>query len=156
LITSGHIGRFCSISPGCTIGLQEHPLALLSTSPQLYGDDNLFGVPRYWEEFAAPPSIGSDVWIGAQVVVLQGVHIGHGAVIAAGAVITRDIPPYAIVGGVPAKVIRMRFDDEIVQHLIKLQWWDWPVQTLRQHASLFCADTQEVLSRLKMVVNSEI
>jgi len=154
LVISGHIGRFCSISPACTIGLQEHPLTLLSTSPLLYGDDNVLGEPRRWEEITAPPQIGSDVWIGAHAVILQGVSIGHGAVIAAGAVVTRDVPPYAVVGGVPAKVIKMRFSEETVRALLELSWWDWPLETLQRHAALFALNEAELLSQLKAVLNN--
>ncbi len=132
IVIAAVIGRFCSISPGCSIGLQNHPLALLSTSPLIYGDDNILGVSPWWSEITAPPEIGSDVWIGTRAIVLQGVTIGHGAVVAAGAVVTRDVAPYAIVGGVPARHISMRFTEATVLRLLELKWWESPLESLRQ------------------------
>lgn len=80
-------------------------------------------------------SIGHDVWIGARAVVMDGVRIGDGAVIAAGSVITKDVPPYAIVGGVPAKIIRHRFGEELIQQLLIAPWWDDDLATLRSRAA---------------------
>lgn len=125
------IGRYCSIAAGVRIGEPEHPTDWLATSPFQYDADR-FG----WHSsaagadvlpargFNAPPVvIGNDVWIGANAVLLRGVTVGDGAVVASGAVVTRDVPPYAIVGGVPARVIRYRFDEELVAELLELQWW---------------------------------
>ena len=77
--------------------------------------------------------IGNDVWIGYEAVILAGVTIGDGAVIGARAVVTKDIPPYTIVGGVPAKPIRKRFPQETIDHLLKIKWWNWPEERIRQH-----------------------
>ena len=125
------IGRYCSIAAGVRIGDPDHPTDWLSTSPFQY-DGRRFG----WHPSAAegttiaphgflraPTVIGNDVWIGANAVVLKGVRVGDGAVIAAGAVVTRDVPPYAIVGGVPAKVIRYRFEPDLVAELLDVAWW---------------------------------
>jgi acetyltransferase-like isoleucine patch superfamily enzyme len=139
VVGSGTIGRFCSIGYACGIGMHEHPLEFLSTSPHLYGGRNLFGAKATWDDFPRPPTIGSDVWIGSNVTVLQGVTVGHGAVIAAGAVVTRDVPPYAIVGGVPAKVIRYRFQPEVVRELLALSWWDLPLARIRALGPVFLA-----------------
>ena len=76
--------------------------------------------------------IGNDVWIGYEAVVMAGVHIGDGAVVAARAVVTRDVPPYAIVGGVPARIIRMRFDERTIARLLETAWWDWPADRIRR------------------------
>ena len=76
--------------------------------------------------------IGNDVWIGYEAVIMAGVHIGDGAIIAARAVVTKDVPPYTIVGGTPAKEIRKRFDTEVIQQLLKLKWWDWSTNKIRQ------------------------
>ncbi|MEM5663830.1 CatB-related O-acetyltransferase [Bacillus toyonensis] len=105
-IISGIIGKFCSISYGCQIGMSEHPTNYISTSPYSYGSSNIFGITPYFEEVHSPPIIGNDVWIGGRVIILQGVTIGDGAIIAAGAVVNKDVPPYTIVGGVPAKPIK--------------------------------------------------
>ncbi|KRF13738.1 hypothetical protein ASG90_12905 [Nocardioides sp. Soil797] len=125
------IGRYCSFAAGIRIGEPDHPTSWLSSSPFQY-DARRFG----WHSSASdaevvqetpfvrgPARIGNDVWIGANAVLLRGITVGDGAVIAAGAVVTRDVPPYAIVGGVPAKVIRHRFDESTIAELLDLQWW---------------------------------
>ena len=77
--------------------------------------------------------IGNDVWIGFEAVVMAGVHIGDGAIIGARAVVTKDVPPYTIVGGVPAREIRKRFDADTIDRLLQLQWWDWPIEKIREN-----------------------
>ncbi len=133
ILVSGRIGKFCSIGAYCQIGPHEHPVAFGSTSPFIYGRSNILGVPAEYDECAAPPAIGNDVWIGSLAVVLQRVKVGDGAVIAAGAVVTKDVPAYAIVGGVPARVLRMRFDDETAQSLLTSRWWDLSPGELRMN-----------------------
>jgi acetyltransferase-like isoleucine patch superfamily enzyme len=139
VIGSGTVGRFCSIGYACGIGMHEHPLGFLSTSPHLYGEQNLFGAEATWDDFPNPPTIGSDVWIGSNVTILQGVTVGHGAVIAAGAVVTKDVPPYAIAVGVPARVVRQRFPPDVVRELLELRWWDLPLERLRALRGVFLA-----------------
>jgi acetyltransferase-like isoleucine patch superfamily enzyme len=146
VIGSGTIGKFCSIAYYCQIGLYEHPLSFLSTSPHTYGEQNFFGVPRPWNEFQHPPSIGNDVWIGSGAQVLQGLSIGDGAVVAAGAVVTKDVPPYAVVGGVPARIIRYRFDVARRKELLRLKWWDTPVTDMKRLMEMFSAGELEVQS----------
>ena len=109
------VGKYCSIGPNFCCGLGIHPTNLLSTSPCLY--------PEKVEEHKQT-TIGNDVFIGANVIVLDGVTIADGAVIGAGAVVTKDIPPYAVAVGVPAKVIKYRFDDETIKRLLSTQWWN--------------------------------
>lgn len=118
------IGRFSSIGPRVLAGTGEHPSNLLVTSPKLYSP-----LPAFRER--APVTIGNDVWIGAHAFLRDGVTIADGAIIAAGAVVTRDIPPYHIYGGVPAKLIRPRFDADIIARLVALAWWNWPEDRLR-------------------------
>lgn len=128
------IGRYCSIAPDVIIGPGEHPTDLLSTHPFVFGGGgNRFkGVPEYEAICLNGGStirhretiIGNDVWIGARAYISQGVTLGDGCVVAAGAVVTRDVEPYAIVGGVPARKIRMRFEPQIVERLIALEWWN--------------------------------
>jgi virginiamycin A acetyltransferase len=131
IIASGRVGRFCSIGSNCQIGMADHPLEFLSTSPLLYGPRNVFGDGSHWEHYGEAPEIGSDVWIGAQVVIRQGVTVGHGAVLGAGAVAVKDVPPYAIAAGVPARILRYRFSPGTVERLLESRWWELPVDDLQ-------------------------
>lgn len=126
------IGRFCSIAPNVTIGLGEHPIDYVSTHPAFFGAAGMFpelngvlGVARTKKQLSFAPSIGNDVWIGTGAVIARGVKIGNGAVIGAGAFVNKDVPDYAIVVGEPARVVRLRFDDSIVERLLELSWWKY-------------------------------
>jgi acetyltransferase-like isoleucine patch superfamily enzyme len=135
-----HVGKFCSIAGDCAIGMGTHSLKYKSTSPIFTSRQNSIG--EQWvdtdsyEEYKEI-NIGNDVWIGQRVLVMGGVNIGDGAVIGAGAVVTKDVPPYAIVGGVPAKIIRYRFKPETIKKLLKEQWWDNPEIYLKKHINEF-------------------
>ena len=140
-IAYAQIGRFCSIAPGATIGLEAHPVRdYVSTHPIFY-----LRAPGVGYDFVDHSKrsdyqhtiVGHDVWIGANALIMDGISVGHGAVIGAGAVVTRDVPPYAIVGGVPAKLIRYRFDGEIIERLLAVRWWDRPAEWIRQHVVEF-------------------
>ena len=133
------IGRFCTISPGLTVGDGQHPTHYLSTHPFQY-KGVAFDYCREWVEFRtsiepieqpAVGWIGSDVWIGGNVTMMRGIRVGHGSIIAPGSVVTRDVPPYAIVEGVPARVREYRFEPEIIARLLKLQWWDYTLKSLQ-------------------------
>ncbi len=129
------IGRYCCISGDIDWGGEAHPMDWVSTFPLTYDENPLPGVGNFFrsqgvsierepfESSVRPIVIGNDVWIGRGAFISGGVRIGDGAVIAARAVVTKDVPPYAIVGGTPARVIRMRFSDDIVARLLKTQWW---------------------------------
>jgi acetyltransferase-like isoleucine patch superfamily enzyme len=132
IITSGIIGKYCSIGPNCQIGLENHALHLPSTSPYLYGKNNILGTEEKFKELYAPPVIENDVWIGGNAVILQGVKIGTGAVVAAGAVVTKDVEPYAIVGGIPAKFIKYRFNSNTIEYLLESQWWEKSTEEIKK------------------------
>ncbi|WP_082712198.1 CatB-related O-acetyltransferase [Vibrio tritonius] len=120
IIINTKIGRYCSIGPGTKIGLGLHPIDKLSTSPFIY-NKSLFKEKRK-DDFELV-EIGNDVWIGANALVMGGVKIATGAVIGSGAVVTHDVEPYEIVVGVPAKVIKKRFNDEKIAELLSSEWW---------------------------------
>lgn len=139
IIFSGTIGRFCSIAHNAQIGAEQHPVRHLSTSPRIYGRNSVVGTMPGVDEFPSPPVIGSDVWVGSAASIMQGVSVGHGAIIAAGAVVTKDVAPYSIVGGVPAKQIGTRFPDELIAHLLSLKWWDYDDDQLKSLAPMVAA-----------------
>lgn len=131
------IGKFCSIACGAKFifNSANHTMSSLSTYP----------FPLFFEEWGLEKTrvteswdnkgdiiIGNDVWIGYEVVILAGVKIGDGAIIGTQAVVTKDVPPYTIVGGIPAKPIRKRFNEETIRRLLELKWWDWPEQKISQ------------------------
>ena len=131
------IGKFCSIACGVKFlfNCANHTLKSLST----------YTFPLFYEEWGLEKSnvatawdnkgdiiIGNDVWIGYEAVIMAGVSIGDGAIIATHAVVTKDVPPYTIVGGVPAKEIRKRFDADTIKRLLMLKWWDWSTDKIRQ------------------------
>lgn len=136
-INNSSIGKFCSIGPGVKMGMGQHPVDIfVSTSPYFYAPVDFkkfsFADKIYYNEHTRI-NVGSDVWIGANAMIMDGVSIGHGAVIAAGAVVTQDVPDYAIFGGIPARYIKSRFPEEVVQQLLKDSWWDKGEEWLKQH-----------------------
>ena len=134
------IGKFCSIACGAKFlfNSANHTLRSLSTYPFpiFYEEWGLEGkdIRQAWDN-KGDIVIGNDVWIGYQAVILAGVTVGDGAIIGSRAVVTRDVPPYTIVGGVPAKPIRKRFDEETIARLRALRWWDWDQETIRRAIS---------------------
>jgi len=129
------IGKFCSIAANTRINALEHPLERLTTHKVSYRPNEYFrylGVDKDFRERrrSKQVTIGHDVWIGHGAVILPGIAIGNGAVIGANAVVTRDVQPYEIVAGMPAKVLRLRFAPEIAVRIERLSWWDWPAERL--------------------------
>lgn len=140
VIMHTNIGAFCSIAWGVTIGPANHSYDRISTHSFLY--NNVDGIRPENEEaaydrFSEKCELGNDVWIGAGAIILRNVVIGDGAIVASGAVVTKDIPPYAIVAGVPAKVIKYRFSDEIIQKLLEMQWWNQKDDFIRDNYRFF-------------------
>ncbi|MBV4490331.1 CatB-related O-acetyltransferase [Pseudomonas oryzicola] len=121
------IGRFCSIGSGCTIGQEKntHPSTWVSTHPFQYENSRLSYVPEL-----SYANIGHDVWIGAGATILEGVTVGTGAIIATQALVSRDVPPYAIVGGNPARIIRFRHSDDVIERLLNSRWWELDISML--------------------------
>ena len=134
------IGKFCSIASDVTIAPGIHPTDFASTCPIFFSTYKQCGMTfaerNHFVE-TMPVSIGHDVWIGSKVFIADGITIGNGAIVGAGAVITKNVPPYAIMGGVPAKIIRYRFDEQTIERLLKSCWWDWPEEVLRTRQPLF-------------------
>ena len=134
-ISNCSIGKFCSIGPNFCCGLGVHPTNGISTAPMFYSTAKQNGTTLCKEnklEESLHTTIGNDVFIGANVTVLDGVTISDGAVIGAGAVVTKDIPPYAIAVGVPAKVVRYRFDEKTIKAMLEKQWWNGTEEDLQQ------------------------
>ncbi len=137
VINRATIGKFCSISSDVKIGLGSHPYnKFVSTSPYFYAPLDFkkfsFADKLYFQEHK-DTIIGNDVWIGANVILMDGVKLGNGTIIAAGAVVTKDVNPYEIVGGIPAKRIKQRFDDEDIIFLENFKWWRKDFNWLREN-----------------------
>lgn len=143
------VGSYCSIGPDvlflCKV---DHPLSHPSTYPfktRLWHPDQ----PNSDAITKGPITLGHDVWIGARAIILSGVSIGTGAVVAAGAIVTKDVPPYAIVGGNPARIIKKRFDDQQIEQLLATRWWECSDAELRQMADLLYGDVDAFIEALQ-------
>lgn len=149
IIRMTKLGRYCSIGNNVQMGIGTHPTKVyVSTHPAFFSTSKergfTFAQKDTFEELTYIDterkyvlSIGNDVWVGSNVIFTDGLQIGDGAIVAAGAVVTKDVPPYAIVGGVPAKIIRYRFTDEEIEKLISIKWWQWDIAKLKQQSHLF-------------------
>ncbi|WP_297323743.1 chloramphenicol acetyltransferase [uncultured Bartonella sp.] len=129
------VGRFCSIASNVRLNALEHPMERASTHKMTYRPNEYFRFMTLDSAFrerrhSKRVVIGHDVWVGHGAVIMPDIAIGHGAVIGANAVVTKDVIPYEIVGGVPARHIRMRFPDDIIQQLLDLSWWNWPLNII--------------------------
>ena len=132
------IGAFCSISWNVSIGGANHDYNRVTTHSFLYSKDyGFFDDEPGYDRFTDQCVIGNDVWIAANACICRGVKVGDGAVIAAGAVVTHDVEPYTIVAGVPAKPIKKRFSDEIIQLLLESKWWELPDDVIKENFELF-------------------
>ena len=135
------IGRYCSINDTAHI-YGNHHMELVTSYPLSNPlvnswEEYINGRGKRIKSINNPVSIGNDVWIGANVCIMPGINIGDGAVLTAGAIVTKDVPPYAIVGGVPAKVIKYRFSEDIITKLLEIKWWDWEEDKFKENIDLF-------------------
>ena len=140
LIQNAKIGKFCSIANEVLIGLGKHPIEHFSTSPLFYRINNPLKIKLIesnsdFNEYL-PIDIGNDVWIGTRAIIMDGVTIGNGAIIAANSVVTKDVLPYAIVGGIPAKIIKYRFNSNKIEILQSLHWWKWDLRKIESNFEL--------------------
>lgn len=140
IIHDTKIGKFCSISACCVIGLPSHPTNHLSTSPIFTSPSN--ALKETWVnekvyESKISVDIGNDVWIGYGAMIPNNIKVGDGAIIAAGAVVTKDVPPYAIVGGVPARIIKYRFSQEVIDRLMQIRFWEHPISVIKNNIEVF-------------------
>ncbi|WP_374213717.1 Vat family streptogramin A O-acetyltransferase [Pectobacterium polonicum] len=143
------IGKFCAIARGAKFIMNgaNHRLSGLSTYPfQIFGDG--------WEKVTPKPEdlpykgdtvIGNDVWIGYDALIMPGVHIGNGAIIASRAVVTADVPAYTVIGGNPAKILKARFAPDVINALETLSWWDWPIEKITRHLDIIAAGDIDAL-----------
>lgn len=153
----GSIGRFTSIGSEVRTAVGTHPyqLPFATTSPLFYSTRRqameTFTESQRFEEIRPGVRIGNDCWIGMRVLLSGGICIGDGAVVLSGAVVTKDVPPFAIVGGIPAQIRGYRYDEETVRFLLETKWWDKPIPWLREHAALLCD-----MEALKQCLNEDI
>lgn len=146
------IGKFCSIAHNVYIGGFDHEYTKVTTMPMFRFKQMAAGgrpEPAY-TEFC---HVGNDVWISAGAQILHKASIGDGAIVGAGAVVTKNVPPYAIVAGVPARIIKYRFSPEMIERLLKVRWWDWPKEVIDENAEwIINSDVDEkVLMRMKEI-----
>jgi acetyltransferase-like isoleucine patch superfamily enzyme len=143
------IGAFCSIAPDVLFLCQgNHPIDRASTFPLQH---QVFRTrkPLEYLQTKGPIIVGNDVWIGRRSMILSGVTIGHGAVIAAGSVVTKDVPAYCVAGGNPARIIKKRFDDDIISALLEIQWWNWPMARLKSEQEAFDLPAEQFVERYR-------
>lgn len=143
-IVSSKIGKYSCIGPYVRTTSGAHPLCFVSMHPAFYSTRGQAGFTyvnkqKFSENIdrSYHTIIGNDVWIGDSALLLEGIKIGDGAVVAAGAVVTKDVPPYAVVAGIPAKIIRYRFKEDEIESLLKIKWWDQSADWLKMHADSF-------------------
>jgi len=153
----GNVGRFCSIAHEVKNAQGVHPISnpYVSTSPMFFSlrkqTGKTFAQKQLFEEMKEPIEIGHDCWIGQRAFIVGGVKIGTGAVVLAGAVVTKDVPPYAVVGGVPARILKYRYDEETIDFLLRSEWWNMPIEWLEANYELFSN-----IDEFKRIINETI
>ena len=147
------IGKFCQIASGVMIIMNgaNHRMSSVTTYPfNIMGNGWEKVTPKLKDlSFKGDTVIGNDVWIGKNVTILPGVHIGDGAIIGANSVVTKDIPAYHIAGGNPCKIIRKRFEDELINYLEEIKWWDWDEKKIFDNLEILCSSDLEKIKKVK-------
>lgn len=147
------IGKFCAIAKGITFIMNgaNHQMNAVTTYPfGIMGNGWEKAIPALADlPFKGDTVVGNDVWIGQNATILPGVHIGDGAVIAAHAVVAKDVPSYHIAGGNPCRVIRKRFDDALIAYLLELKWWDWPRDKILRNLEALCSPDLERIQQIE-------
>lgn len=143
------IGSFCSIAQNVTVfGGGEHNVDWITTYPLRIAFGHVLAGKDGHPKTKGKTTVGSDVWVGYGAVILSGVTIGDGAVIGAGSVVTKDVPPYAIVAGNPARLIRYRFNEDTRAMLLQIAWWNWPLEEIEANVATLCSPDVEAFSRI--------
>lgn len=157
VVINAEIGKFAAISWGVTLGPEEHDFTRVTNHSFLYSTKSFQLVKqKMYSPFVKECVIGNDVWIGCNSTVLRGVTIGDGAVIGANSLVNKDVPPYAIVAGSPARIIKYRFSAEIIEALLKTKWWDYSLEVISENAELFALEpTLEVISQINRLAQTE-
>ena len=146
------IGKFCAIAPGVKFIMNgaNHKMKAFTTYPfGIFGNGWEAGIPRLEDlPYKGDTVIGNDVWIGMESILMPGVKIGDGAIVAARSVVTKEVPPYTIVGGNPAKMIRQRFDEKTVELLLRTKWWEWSIEEIVENMPVLVGDDLGALEQL--------
>lgn len=158
------IGSFCSFAEGTRV-VPNHPTQYISTHPFIYADKHTQGIEKEYSEYRGVPwfvegikpkgivnkrtksRIGNDVWLGRNVTITNGANVGNGVIAGAGSVITRDVPDYAVVGGVPAKIIRYRYNSDQIEALNRICWWDWTDDEIRERYDDFFLPIDDFIAK---------
>lgn len=143
------IGKFCMIASGASFIMNgaNHLTDAISTYPfAIFGEDWSGAMEGKSYPNKGDLIIGHDVWIGHNATLMAGINVGHGAIIAANATVVKDVPPYGIVGGNPAKVIKMRFSDEVIKRLLHQAWWDWPLEKISRNVTILTSNDIDALA----------
>jgi virginiamycin A acetyltransferase len=147
------IGKFCAIAKGVEFIMNgaNHRMHSVTTYPfNIMGNGWEKAMPTLADlPLKGDTVIGNDVWIGQNVTVMPGVHIGDGAIIAANSVVVKDVPAYHIAGGNPCKIIKKRFDNDLIEHLLIMKWWDWPIKNIFDHLEILCSANLKKITELE-------
>ena len=151
-INFSHVGKFCSLARNVDIGGFDHDYRKVTTMPR-FRLEQITGKKGVEPEYSEFCEIGNDVWIAAGAQILHKAKIGDGAIVGGGAVVTKDIPPYAIAVGVPAKVIGFRFPQKIIDELLDMRWWNWPQSIIEREARLLLDEdvNEDVIAKMRAV-----